>query len=70
MPKLADLIAARQTDRRGHCPECKRDEEVPLNEVGICFPCHIETPGLGAAIDQAAQRQLDHILGKGKPGEN
>lgn len=45
-------------------PKCKRDEDVPLNESGICLPCYMETPGLSDAIDVVAQRKMDVMLGK------
>lgn len=63
-PTILDLLAESQSDRRGKCPKCKRDEDVPLNESGICLPCYMETPGLSDAIDVVAQRKLDAMLGK------
>lgn len=52
MPTIADLLAEQSTDRRGLCPKCKREEKVPINEDGICFPCHIQKPGLACGRKQ------------------
>jgi hypothetical protein len=40
---MADILAEKQTERRGYCPNCRR-AEVPINSEGICAPCTLN-PG-------------------------
>jgi hypothetical protein len=38
---LGDILAEKQTDRRGTCSICER-EGVPINPRGICVPCSFD----------------------------
>lgn len=71
--KLGDILAEKHSSHKGTCVVCERDD-VPLNAKDICFPCHIKTPGLGAAIDKVAERKIDvwgaSLEGKIDKGEN
>ena len=64
---LADILAERQTDKRGDCPWCERPD-VPLGKDDICAPCRLnemkKQPDLMRAIDIAAEKKMCAMIGE------
>jgi hypothetical protein len=65
---LGDILAEKQTDRRGTCPICER-EEVPINPKGICLPCSLNPDWRKREAPKSLAELLRRCFGAAKDHE-